>query len=176
MVYAIPEQSKMPFSEVAIADLKTFQIAILTSTKTVYKPFFSHQIPVVTRHYQSQGWIIWERQLIASFERLTIGSIFHPEDSPYQPPHRIATTVPLSFQVCSSHPLPSPLSSQAAFMCSLPKSDFPYHSVFHMLLPSFVRTYPLKATQSLLDTVERMLAAKIAFTAENYDYLKQQSS
>lgn len=176
MVYSVPKSSKPVFDEVAIADFGPFQIAVLTHTTLVNRRLFSAQMPVSQRHYQSQGWLIYDGQVIAALECLTLGSIFS-EASPFTPIQRMAPALPISFEVQSSQPLPTQVSRQATFTCELQGTDFPFHSIFRQICPRFVRVYPFGKTLTLsaaLSTqVKQLLAEESLFIANNYFRLRQ---
>lgn len=160
------------FDEVAIADFDQFQITVLTKTKIVSKCILSVRVPVPERLYQSQGWLIYDQQVIAHISDLQIGLVFS-ESSPFKSVRRLAPSIPVSFEVRSSQPLPAQLQSRSAFVCTLPNSDFPYHTVFRCLSPRFVRLYPLNVSTPLIESVKRMLTERDAFISQNYKRLKQ---
>jgi hypothetical protein len=173
MVYLPPNQSlKRLFNEIAIADFGTFQIAVLTYTQLVERRILSSSISVPERTYQTQGWVIYNQQLIAHLDNLKIESIFL-KDTPFKPLRRLAPAVPLSFEIQGSHPLPSLITKQATFACELPETDFPYHTIFHNISPHFVRVYPFGARTNLMKQVREMLQDEIDFVAQNREQLKQ---
>ncbi|MEL6853545.1 MAG: hypothetical protein AAFO83_00380 [Cyanobacteria bacterium J06607_13] len=160
------------FNEVAIADLNQFQIAVLTKTQQTKRKVFSVWVPIPQRIYQSQGWLIYNRRVIAHFDRLEIGLVF-PTDSPFKVGRRIAPGIPLAFEVSSAQPLPAQICAQAALVCQLPEADFPHRSVFRQRLPRFVKIYAYQSDESLLDKVDEMLLAMNLFISKNYDRLKK---
>ena len=176
MVYSVPKPSKSVFDEVAIADFGPFQIAVLTNTTLVNKPIFSAQVTVPQRQYQSQGWLIYDGRVMTALEGLTLGSVFS-EDSPFKPIQRMAPALPVSFEVQSSQPLPTQVSTQASFTCELQDTDFPFHNIFRQICPRFVRVYPFGKTTALSTTlsaqVKQLLADEALFIKNNYARLKQ---
>jgi hypothetical protein len=173
MVYSPPDQSsKSLFNEVVIANFGPFQIAILTTTQLVKRQVFSAQVPVPERTYQTQGWLIYDQQLIANLEGLEIGTIFS-EDGPFNPLRRLAPSVPLSFEIQSSRALPASVTEQATFACELQGADFPYHTIFRNLSPHFVRIYPFGQRTNLLRNVKQLLEDEADFVAQNHKQLKQ---
>lgn len=172
MVHSSCQISHPLFSEVAIAALDNFQIAVPSTMKTFWRGVASLQIPISKRCYQAHGWLIYRLHIIAHFDELKIGTA-SSENCPFSPIKRLAPAIPISFEVKSSHPLPTQLTSQAAFKCELSDADFPYHTVFREMPPHFVRVYPFICNESLLKHVQQMLSAKESFIAENYHQLKQ---
>ncbi len=173
MVYLPPNQSTKPlFDEVVIADFGPFQIAVLTNKELVKRRIFSSSMPVPKRTYQTQGWVIYNQQLIAHLTDLTIKPIFS-EDSTFKPVYRIAPAVPLSFEIQGSQPLPSQITKQATFACELPEADFPYHTIFRNVSPHFVRIYCFGTRTYLLKQVREMLQDEMNFVAQNREQLKQ---
>lgn len=174
MINAVSQQSKILFNEVAIADLHPFQIAVLTTTRTVGQHALSAKTSGLKRTYQSQGWLIYNEQEVACFDGLKIGTN-SSEISPFKPIQRLAPSIPISFVVKGSQPLPQPISAQAVLACQLPDVDFPYHTIFCQLRPRFVRIYSLDANFSLLSKVQQMLADETLFISQNHEQLKQVS-
>lgn len=173
MVYSPSHKSsKSLFNEVVIADLGSFQIAVLTTTQLVQRPIFSARVPVPERTYQTQGWLIHNQHMIAHLDGLQIGPIFS-DDGPFNPLRRLAPAVPLSFEVHSSHALPSQVTQQAAFACQIQTADFPYHTIFRHISPHFVRIYPFGQRTNLLKIVKQLLADEADFVSQNREQLKQ---
>ncbi|MEM7773226.1 MAG: hypothetical protein AAF327_22310 [Cyanobacteria bacterium P01_A01_bin.37] len=171
MVHSISRHSKALFPEVAIADLAHFQIAVLTTHQQVNQNLFSTQIAIPEKLDQTQGWLVYNRQLVASLGKLAIGDI-GLKDSPFEPIRQLTPAIPISFEVNSAQPLPAQVSSQAAFSCNVPESDFPYLTVFHQMKPRFVAIYPLKNDDSLVDKVTQMAIDETRFIEQNYQHLK----
>ncbi|MEM9008092.1 MAG: hypothetical protein AAGE59_31865 [Cyanobacteria bacterium P01_F01_bin.86] len=166
-------QSSQPlFDEIAIVDLTYYQIAVLTATQIFNNCKLSTQTSVFKRYYQNQGWLIYKNQIISHFDQLKIDTIF-PENSSFKPIQRLAPSIPISFEIRSSQPLPNHLLCQAFLICELPKTDFPHHAVFYRVLPRFVKVYPFKEYDSLLEKVSQMLAAKDLFISQNFKQLKR---
>lgn len=174
MVHTRARVSNTLCNEIAIADLKHFQIVVPTTAKLINRAVLSAQIPVPERYYQKQGWLIYNQQLTAHLEALTIDSIF-PKDSPFKPIHRLSSGVPISFQVRSSCPLTPQIAAQAAFTTQLPETDHPYYAVFRQVKPRFVKIYPFRATMRLLQDVEQTLVAESRFVSQNQEQLSQVS-
>ena len=172
MMFSLFQNSKSLFNEVAIANLGHFQIAILSTTKIVNRRIFSAQVAVPERRYHSQGALIYDQQDIACLDALELGAA-SSDDSPLKPIRRLAPSIPISFQVKSSQPLPNQVSSQSTFACELSNTDFPYRTIFRQIQPRFVRVYPFESNNSLIDKVEQMLTDEAAFISENYGYLKR---
>ncbi|MEM9266294.1 MAG: hypothetical protein AAGA46_12285 [Cyanobacteria bacterium P01_F01_bin.13] len=173
MVYSPSQQSsKSLFNEVVIADFGAIQIAVLTIAQPVKRRIFSTHVSVPERTYQTQGWLIYNQQIIAHLEDLKIGSIF-PDDEPFSPLYRLSPAVPLSFQVYSSHTLPLQVTKQATFACELQGADFPYHTIFRNIAPHFVRIYPFGERTNLLKNVKQLLQDEADFINQNRDRLKQ---
>ncbi len=173
MVYSPPHQSsKSLFNEVVIANFGPFQIAVLTTTRLVKRQLFSAQVPVPERTYQTQGWLIYNQQLVANLNGLEIGPIFS-EDGPFNPLHRLSPSVPLSFEVQSSQALPAPVTEQATFACELQGTDFPFHTIFRNISPHFVRIYPFGQRANLLRNVKQLLEDEADFVSQNHERLKQ---
>lgn len=160
------------FDRVAIADLTHFQIAIPTTTKLVKKRIFSNLVFVLERVYSSQGWLIYEQQLIAYIEGLAIGAIFS-EQQLFKPIKRLAPTIPISFNTKATSPLPSQVSSQAAFSCQFTDEVYPMQAIFQNVVPRFVRIYSAKTNDSILDRVRQMLETEALFISQNYHQLKK---
>ncbi|MEO1123418.1 MAG: hypothetical protein AAFX95_05000 [Cyanobacteria bacterium J06639_16] len=160
------------FDEVAIADLGHFQIAVLTTSVIVKRCVFFSQKFSAKRLYQTQGWLVFDHQIVAHFDELKIGSIF-AKKSPFRSVQRLAPAIPISFEINSTQPLPIQVCAQAAFVCELPKTDFPYYSVFCHILPRFVRIYSFGTSSFLLAQVEQMLKDEEQFVAQNYAQLKR---
>ncbi|MEL6553541.1 MAG: hypothetical protein AAFQ63_08795 [Cyanobacteria bacterium J06621_11] len=172
MVDAVDKGSKLPFNEVAIADFNQFQIAVLTKAQSINRYIFSVPVSVPERLYQTQGWLIFNQQVVAQINNLKIGLVFS-KSSPFKSVRRLAPSIPIFFEVRSCQPLPAQLQSRSAFSCQLPNSDFPYHTVFRCLSPRFVRLYPFNAGSSLVENVKCMLAERDSFITQNYEQLKQ---
>lgn len=167
-----PQDAKSLFDEIAIADLQFCQIAVPTTTQTIKRCMSLGQMPMTKRIYQTQGWLIHNHQIVAHLDELKLGQV-RPQNSLFTVIQRLAPAIPISFEVRSSQPLPEPILSQATFACELSKADFPYHMIFRHRLPRFVRIYPLRGKDSLLDRVKQMLLAEDAFIAQNYKLLKR---
>ena len=172
MVSFVPKSSTATFNEIAIADFGSFQIAVPTKATLVNKRIFSAQIPTSQRHYQSQGWLIHNGQVIAALEKLIIGSVC-VENSSFKPIQRIAPAIPISFEVKSAQPLSARLSTHAAFTCKIPDADFPFYSIFQQVRPRFVRVYAFSEILNLPTQVERLLAEEALFIKNNAHQLKQ---
>ena len=172
MAHSAPKPSTSTFNEVAIADFGPFQIAVPTKTTLVNKRIFSVRVPVSQRHYQSQGWLIHNGQIIAALEKLILGSVC-VENSPFKPIQRLAPAIAISFEVKSAQPLPIQLSTNATFTCKIPDADFPFYSIFHQARPRFVRVYPFGEIVSLPAQVKRLLTEEALFIKNNAHRLKQ---
>lgn len=172
MVYSVPKSSKSVFNEVAIADFGPFQIAVPTKTVLINQRIFSTQVPIPQRHYQSQGWLIYNGRFVTAIEALTVGSIFS-QDSSFKPIQRIAPATPISFEVKSAQPLPKQLTNQATFAFELPDADFPFFNVFRHVQPQFVKVYPFRDITHLSTQVKQFLAEKALFIEYNQHQLKK---
>mgnify|MGYP001791232406 CR=1 FL=1 len=172
MVDSVSQHPVPLFNEVAIADFDQFQIAVLTATQMVYRNLLSARVLVPERVYQTQGWLICDQQVIAHIDALKIGLVFS-KNSPFRSIRRLAPSVPVFFEVMSSQPLPTSIQSRSFFVCNLPSSDFPHHTVFRCISPRFVRIYPFSSSSSLLEKVKCMLAERDSFISQNYKRLKQ---
>ncbi|MEM9092718.1 MAG: hypothetical protein AAGC93_28815 [Cyanobacteria bacterium P01_F01_bin.53] len=172
MLHPIPRSPHLQYSEVAIADLTHFHIAVLTTIQRVKKKVFSVEIPVPTRRYQSQGWLIFKGQLLASFDNLVLGDI-NSNHELFVPIRRLAPAIPISFEVSGSHPLPSQVSGCASLSCNIPEAEFPYLSLFHQLAPRFVAVYPFTQGDSLVAKAKQMEIHKLNFIQQNIHRLKQ---
>lgn len=160
------------FNQVVIADLNHFQIAVPTTSKLVKKRILSAWVFVPERVYDSQGWLICDRQIIAYIKGLEVGALLS-DGSPFKPIRRINPTIPISFKTEAVCPLPRQVLSQVAFACQFRDEAFPYHAVFQKVVPRFVRIYSFEANGSILDKVEQMLTAKNLFISQNYERLKR---
>ena len=171
MVYSTAQNSVPVFDEVAITDFNQFQIAVLTTTQMVNRYTFSASVPVPERIYQTQGWLICDQKIVAHIEELKLGFVFSSE-SPFSSIGRLAPSIPVSFEVKSSRPLPIQLHPQAAFVCEVPDTAFKHHAVFREISPRFVRLYPFCEDSSLLEKVRTMLKEEKIFIAKNYERLR----
>ena len=160
------------FDEVVIADLSHFQVAVPTTSKLIKKRIFSTWVSVPERIYDSQGWLICARRLVAYIKGLEVGAIFSQE-SPFEPIKRINPTIPISFKTEAICPLPRQVSHQAVFACQFTDEELPYHAVFQNVVPRFTNIYSFEEGSSLLDKVEQMLAAETLFISQNYERLKR---
>lgn len=172
MLHPISRSPHLQYPEIAIADLTHFHIAVLTTIQRVNKKIFFAEIPVPTRRYQSQGWLIFREQLIASFDKLVLGDI-NSNESPFAPIRRLAPAIPISFEVNGSQPLPSQVSALASLSCNVPEAEFPYLSLFHKLCPRFVAVYPFTQGESLVAKAKQMEIDKFNFIQHNAHRLKQ---
>lgn len=168
----ICQNSSAVFDEVAIADLKHFQIAVLTTSKAFNRHILSACVPVARRFYQTQGWLIHNYRMTACLSGLVINTAFS-ENSSFKPIRRLAPSVPISFEVKSHQPLPEQILSQATFVCKLPNTGYSHHAVFRRKVPRFVRVYPFELGNSLLEKVAQMLADENVFISQNYERLRQ---
>ena len=162
------------FDEVAIANFGPFQIAVLTATKIVERPIFSAHVPVPERTYQSQGWLIYNQQIVAHLDSLKINPIFSP-DGPFRTLCRLAPAIPVSFEVNSSQLLPAQIVKQATFVFEFPSAYFPYNTIFHHISPQFVRIYPFRQHTDLLRNTQQLLKDEFAFITQNREQLKKVS-
>ena len=172
MLHPISRSLHLQYPEVAIADLTHFHIAVLTTIQRISKKVFSVEIPVPTRRYQSQGWIILDGHLVASFDKLVLGDI-NANDSPFAPIRRLAPAIPISFEVSSAQPLPDQVSACASLSCNVPGAEFPYLSLFHQLCPRFVAVYPITQGNSLVAKAKQKEIDKRVFIQQNANRLKQ---
>ncbi|MEM9154532.1 MAG: hypothetical protein AAGB13_05755 [Cyanobacteria bacterium P01_F01_bin.33] len=172
MLHPISQSLHLQYSEVAIADLTHFHIAVLTTTQRVNRKIFSVEIPVPTRHYQAQGWIIFKEHLVASFDKLVLGDI-NASDTSFAPIRRLAPAIPISFEVSGAHSLPDQVSACASLSCNVPGAEFPYLSLFHQLCPRFVAVYPFTQGDSLVARTKQMKIDMHMFIQQNAHRLKK---
>lgn len=171
MRHPVSRSPHIQYPEVAIADLTHFYIAVLTTIQRVNRKLFFTEIPVPTRRYQPQGWLIFNEQVVTSFDKLVLGDI-NSNASPFAPIRRLAPAIPISFEVSGSHPLPSQLSACALISCNVPEAEFPYLSLFHQLCPRFVAVYPFTKGDSLVARAKQMELDKRQFIQKNAHRLK----
>ena len=164
--------TKLSFDEVAIADFGPFQIAVLTTTHTVHRPLLSVPIPVTERVYQTRGYLIRDRQIIASLSGLEIGAI-GSEHPLFKPIQRLAPAVALAFEARSTRPWPRQVVSQSVLTCQLPESHRPYRAVFRQVQPRFVRIYPFAGLAALTEQVKALQTEETLFVAQNQERLRQ---
>ena len=165
---------KTLFNEVAIADLGSFQIAVLTGRQSNQTFPTSVDVLKSKRIYQEQGWVIWENQTIAHLSGLNICPVDSNQNAiSWELPRRLAPSVPISFEVQSDEPMPSPVLSQAIMTCALPDTKNPYHTIFRLVAPRFVRIYPFNSRNRLAEMVVQMKLDEAEFISNNYEYLKQ---
>ncbi|NER78567.1 MAG: hypothetical protein F6K42_03120 [Leptolyngbya sp. SIO1D8] len=172
MIPTIPENSNLLFDELAIADTKHFQIAVPSTQKVVERKLSSNLIPISKRIYQTQGWLIYNHEVIAQLNGFQIGEAAS-ENSVFKPIRRLAPSIPIAFEARSAQPLPTQVSTQATFACSIPGISLPYNTVFRQSIPRFVRVYPFQENDSPLDKVGQMLIDEATFISQNHEKLKQ---
>ena len=171
MVYPFSQPSlRAHFNEIVIANFGSFQIAVLTTTRLVQQKIFSASEPEPERIYQDCGWLIYNGQLTANVDGLVVGAT---AAGPFKSVNRVAPSVPISFEVQSSHTLPTPVANAAIFACLIEGAAFPYHTVFRSMLPHFARVYPFKQKMTILSHVHQFLNDEANFIDQNYNQLKK---
>lgn len=162
----------LQYQEVAIADFTHFRIAVLTTTQQVMKKLCSVEISVSKRCYQTQGWIIFNGGVVASFDKLALGDI-NANNPSFGSIRRLGAALPVSFEVSSTQALPTELSACASLSCNVPDAEYPYLSLFHQLRPRFVAVYPFTLGESLVDRAKQMELDMHQFVQQNSHHLQQ---
>lgn len=172
MLSAFTQFSNTHLNEVAIADLRNFQLAVLTGSHPGNRGANFSDALRVKRVYQDQGWLIWNGEAIAHVSGLEIGAL-DAEPSPWTLPQRLAPSVPISFETHSCEPLPPQVSDRAVLKCQVPQTRLPYQVVFRSIAPRFVRIYPFDMRASLAARAAQMQIEEADFIAENREHLRQ---
>ncbi len=144
------------YNEFVIADFGKFQIVIASGVTLIPRTLFSIQVPIPSRYYSTSGILFWESQPAFNLSGLTLKSLFS-EISPFPSLKRIATGIPLSFEVKSCEPLPQDLTQLATLKCQMPGELMSYHTVFRNIAPRFVQILPDQGIPQLTHQVRRCL-------------------
>ncbi|WP_299414151.1 hypothetical protein [Acaryochloris sp. IP29b_bin.148] len=157
--------------QVAIADLKDFQLIIPTTTQVFPKAIFSTWVDIPKRLYAEEGWMVTNGGDIAALHGLAFDTHI-ATSTPFQLSQRLGPGVPISFESRSMRSLPAPLLAQAILSCCFPETSIPFYAVFRGFTPRFVRVYPWTRRDSLAEMADMMLADEQQFIATNYTRLR----
>ena len=165
---------KNQFDEILAADLGSIQVAIPTSSTTLEKVIFSVRLQVPHRNYDTEGWLLHNKQIVAPLKNLHVEPIVDPKLS-LHPIRRIGPAVPLHFEVETTNPLPEVVARLAAFTCQFQGNLRPYTAIFRNMAPQFSQVYPFAGVDTVVSVIADMQEKEAEFVRKNSEYLRESS-